>query len=365
MRKIMMCVATALAAACSTTPAVQAVRETAAVSATGDAADDPAIWVAPDPAQSLVIGTQKQGGLYVFDLNGAIVQEAPGGRPNNVDIREGFPWAEGASPIVAASDRTDNSIVIWRFNAETRRLEEAPRGRIATGFAEVYGFCLGRMGADYVALVTDRDSGDIGVWRITQTADGVIGGERISTYSVGSIAEGCVFDDEAGVYYLAQETVGVWRAATADASGESKRLIDTVGRGGNLVADVEGLSCGAANRARAIWWRRSRALRATRSTIAATTPIAAHFASRPPPMQARTPCMAPMELTSSRLRSGPISHRVCLSRRTMQTPPPGICKTSNMCLGPMSRRRSRSTRCNIRGPHPRAFGRVDSGKCCC
>jgi 3-phytase len=242
MRKIMMCVATALAAACSTTPAVQAVRETAAVSATGDAADDPAIWVAPDPAQSLVIGTQKQGGLYVFDLNGAIVQEAPGGRPNNVDIREGFPWAEGASPIVAASDRTDNSIVIWRFNAETRRLEEAPRGRIATGFAEVYGFCLGRMGADYVALVTDRDSGDIGVWRITQTADGVIGGERISTYSVGSIAEGCVFDDEAGVYYLAQETVGVWRAATADASGESKRLIDTVGRGGNLVADVEGLS---------------------------------------------------------------------------------------------------------------------------
>ena len=40
--------------------------------------DDPAIWLHPtDPAQSLIIGTDKDenGGLYVFDLNGKIILE--------------------------------------------------------------------------------------------------------------------------------------------------------------------------------------------------------------------------------------------------------------------------------------------------
>lgn len=228
--------------ACAHAPVAPALRETVAVSQTGDAADDPAIWVAPNPAQSLVIGTQKKGGLYVFDLAGAIVQEIPGGEPNNVDIREAFPWRDGAAPIVGASDRTDNSIVLWRFDAQTRQLEATPRARIATGFVEVYGFCLGRMGADYVAIVTDRDSGNIGVWKLVQQADGAIGGERIVTYSLGSISEGCVVDDDTGEYYIAQELVGIWRARLDDATASNRRQIDRIGAGGNLVADVEGLT---------------------------------------------------------------------------------------------------------------------------
>jgi 3-phytase len=67
-------------------------------------------------------------------------------------------------------------------------------------------------------------------------------GERIAAYSVGSIAEGCVFDDAAGVYYLAQELVGIWRVDADEPEGAGRRLIDRVGAGGNLVADVEGLS---------------------------------------------------------------------------------------------------------------------------
>jgi 3-phytase len=220
---------------------IPAVAETAAVDTDGDAADDPAIWVAPSLEQSLVIATQKQGGLYVFDLSGAIVQEIPGGRPNNVDLREGFAWPEGAAPIVGASDRTDNTIVLWRFDPATRQLAPAPRARIATGFAEVYGFCLGRMGADYVAIATDKESGEVGVWRLALGADGAITGERIVSFTLGSIAEGCVVDDDAGVFYVAQELVGIWRTSLNDASGAERRAVDRVGAG-NLVEDVEGLT---------------------------------------------------------------------------------------------------------------------------
>ena len=40
--------------------------------------DDPAIWINPqDASQSLIIGTDKEteGGLFVFDLNGKIVNK--------------------------------------------------------------------------------------------------------------------------------------------------------------------------------------------------------------------------------------------------------------------------------------------------
>jgi 3-phytase len=247
MQKILAILGAAALSACASWPTVPALRETAAVAATGDAADDPAIWVAPDPGDSLVVATQKQGGLYIFDLSGAIVQEAPGGRPNNVDLRDDFNWSEGPSPIVGASDRTDNTIVLWRFDAAARRLDPMPRARIPTGFREVYGFCIGRMDRHYVALATDRDSGEVGLWRLQTDADAGISAERIASYTLGSIAEGCVIDDDAGAYYLAQELEGVWRVDLDDATGASRRLIDRVGGGGNLVADVEGLAL----------WRRS------------------------------------------------------------------------------------------------------------
>ena len=63
-----------------------AVVQTESVPSQGDAADDPAIWVHPEePAQSLVLGTDKKGGLNVFDMDGKRLQIiSNGARPNNV-----------------------------------------------------------------------------------------------------------------------------------------------------------------------------------------------------------------------------------------------------------------------------------------
>ncbi len=226
----------------SSSPIVPALRETPPVNASGDAADDPAIWVAPEPANSLVLGTQKKGGLYVYNLTGEIVQTIPGGRPNNVDLRPGFPWTDGEGPLVGASDRSDNTLVVWRLDPARGRLEPAPAARIATGFAEVYGFCLGRRGDDFIAVATDKNSGDVGVWRVFEGPDGVPVGDRIAEFSIGSITEGCVVDDARGVFYLADELHGVWEVPLDAADGAGRRMVDRVGGDGHLAADVEGLS---------------------------------------------------------------------------------------------------------------------------
>ena len=66
---------------------VTATVETQPVGHSGDAADDPAVWVHPtDPSRSAIVGTDKQGGLYVYDI-GTQLQYLPSGEVNNVDVR--------------------------------------------------------------------------------------------------------------------------------------------------------------------------------------------------------------------------------------------------------------------------------------
>ena len=55
-----------------------------------DAADDPAIWRnAANPAASLIVGTDKKAGLYVYGLDGKTRDFLDAGRVNNVDLRDG------------------------------------------------------------------------------------------------------------------------------------------------------------------------------------------------------------------------------------------------------------------------------------
>ena len=90
----------------------------------GDAADDPAIWIHPgDPALSLVLGTDKKGGLNVFDLDGRRLQiVSDGSRPNNVDVVYGFPLGGKTVDLaVAGTSRESRSgIMIWRIDPASR-----------------------------------------------------------------------------------------------------------------------------------------------------------------------------------------------------------------------------------------------------
>src|SRR5690606_10081702 len=52
-------------------PYVAVHTQTDPVNTSGDAADDPAIWIHPQqPERSLVLGTNKKAGLHIYDLQG-------------------------------------------------------------------------------------------------------------------------------------------------------------------------------------------------------------------------------------------------------------------------------------------------------
>jgi len=82
--------------------------------------DDPAIWVhSSDPAQSLVVGTDKSapdGGLYVFDLQGNMIDSVPDlNRPNNVDIAYGIKAGDQTYDIAVCSERLNGQLRAFRL----------------------------------------------------------------------------------------------------------------------------------------------------------------------------------------------------------------------------------------------------------
>ena len=221
---------------------VTATVETTPVPHSGDAADDPCIWIHPtDPSQSTFIGTDKMGGIAVYGLDGAQIQYRADGNLNNVDVRYNFPLNGALIDLVAASNRSNDGIALYRVNSGTRQLEDVAARVIPTGIS-VYGFCLYRSpvsGLTY-AFVND-ETGDVQQWLLYDNGAGLVDASLARSFSVGSIVEGCVADDVHSQLYIAEENVGIWRYGAEPGDGSTRTQVDAVGAG-HLTADIEGLT---------------------------------------------------------------------------------------------------------------------------
>jgi 3-phytase len=215
-------------------PAVYASVETEPVGTMDDAADDPAVWInAADPGASLILGTDKNAGLYVYDLSGAVRQFLEAGELNNIDLRQNVTLGGWSGDIAAASNRTDNSVTL--FTIENGAVAES--GAFPSSIEEPYGLCLGAV-ADGLFVFVPYKTGDVVAYRL----EGLGGGAEAARFKLESQLEGCVYDDETGVLYVGEENKGVWKTAFDGAAFTAPSLIDGIGGTAGLVADVEGLA---------------------------------------------------------------------------------------------------------------------------
>ena len=236
--------------ASSPLPAVEvhATAETAPVgTANADAADDPAIWRnAADPAKSLIVGTDKKAGLYVYGLDGTVKNFDPAGLLNNVDLAGGADEA-----LIIASDRGDRAnskLALFSLRFDDVALKGL--GTVSSGPGEAYGLCLQRHGVDnrasgLPATVTAYAAIKDGTVRevvLTKMADGRGYTGRIArTWKLATQIEGCVTSARTGDLYIGEEDVGIWRIRTAQADAQPEKFA-SVGAADGLVADVEGLA---------------------------------------------------------------------------------------------------------------------------
>ncbi len=221
------------------TAEVSATVETDAVPSGGDA-DDPAIWVHPsDPSRSTIIGTDKEGGLAVYDLHGNQIQYVSGVEPNNVDIRHDFPLGSGLIDLVVSSDRANDEIAFHAVDTETRQL--VPMGSFAPGI-DIYGICLyhSPVSESYYVFVTSEEAGPVGQFALSDNGSGGISATEVRRFQMNSTSEGCVADDGLGYLYVTEEDVGIWKYDAEPGAGSNHLAVDGVGP--NLEADLEGVT---------------------------------------------------------------------------------------------------------------------------
>lgn len=209
--------------------------------ANADAADDPAIWRnAANPGQSLIVGTDKKAGLYVYGLDGKTRDFLDAGRVNNVDLRDGVALGGRDGILVAASDRNDLAnakIALFRLDPASAKLTAL--GKVDGGTGEAYGICLYRAPEAAYAFIVLKDG------TINQVALDLTGttpaGRIVRSLKLGTQSEGCAVDDRTGILYVAEEDVGLWRFdARATGSTTPKKIAAADGK--NLVMDAEGVA---------------------------------------------------------------------------------------------------------------------------
>jgi 3-phytase len=225
-----------------------------------DDADDPAFWVNPaDPAQSLIIGTNKvkapRGALAVFSLDGKLRQTVAGlDRPNNVDIEYGLPLNGAPVDIAVATERLQSQLRIFAVNAQgLRDITSLGKTKVFTDRkgeqAMPMGIALYKRPGDgaIFAIVAPKNGptdGYLAQYRLSDDGAGKVQATFVRYFGLFSGSEeieAVAVDDALGYVYYADEGDGIHKyQANPDHPAASAQLAH-FGRAG-FRANREGIA---------------------------------------------------------------------------------------------------------------------------
>ncbi len=204
--------------------------------------DDACVWVHPErPAESTVIASDKSAGrLFVYDLEGGVLQTLVAAKPGNIDIRQNVKIDGRITDIVVVNQRTQGyKLLIYRIDRQTRKLERLDDGNCTTD--PNYGGCLYHSGkTNRLYFICTSETGAVEQLELAGNGNGGVHVKRVRNLAIGK-CEGAVADDEAGSLFIAEEKKGVWRFDAEPDAPTAGSLAAKVGEHG-LKGDVEGLS---------------------------------------------------------------------------------------------------------------------------
>jgi 3-phytase len=221
--------------------------------------DDPALWLYPDdPSKSLVLGTDKGGSIFVFDLDGTII---PGktvtgmGRMNNIDVAYGFPLGGEKIDVAVATDRNEQLIRVFRLpdmapidNGGIVAFEGSTDDRRPMGLAlytrpsdeAFFAIVSRKMGPSgaylWQYLLEDDGSGNVKATKVREF--GSFGG--VNEFGDGEI-EAVAVDNELGYVYYSDERTGI-RKYHADPDAPDANVELAVFGTDGFTEDREGIS---------------------------------------------------------------------------------------------------------------------------
>jgi 3-phytase len=233
----------------------QALKPVVVTEPVGKDSDDPAIWLNPDdPLQSLILGTDKGGALYVFNLEGKIIPEKTVtglSRMNNIDVEYGMMLAGEPTDIAVATDRDANLLRAYRLpdmvaidNGGTPVFDNEPEQ-----LRRPMGIALYKRPSDGVIFaVLSRKEGPSGayLWQYRLDDDGsgnlrLTKVRELGAFSGTGEIEAVVVDDELGYIYYSDEGLGIHKYHADPDHPEAETELALFGTEG-FKEDREGIS---------------------------------------------------------------------------------------------------------------------------
>jgi len=218
--------------------------ETPPVVSQGDAADDLAFWLnVVDSSKSVIFGTDKEAGIYAYNLVGEQIQFVGAGRINNIDVRAGYLLDDVEVSILVGTNRDLNSIDFFSISNEGE-LVEYSGNRVVTDLVTIYGLCLFKdtENDETYIFVSDEESLTIRQYLIKNLFPVQL--SVVREIRTSSVSEGCVVDDSRGYLYFSQEDEnnGVYKVLAKPFESEVQTVDVSKRYGGYLEGDSEGLA---------------------------------------------------------------------------------------------------------------------------
>jgi 3-phytase (myo-inositol-hexaphosphate 3-phosphohydrolase) len=188
--------------------------------------DDPAIWInSANPSQSLILGTDKDkdGALYVFDLDGKIVENKVVRnlqRPNNVDIEYGLLLKGKPTDIAVVTERLAHKLRIFSL-PDMKPIDnggiEAFVGETGNERRDLMGISLYKNPAGQIFAIVGRKTGPQNgtyLWQYLLEDDGTGMVKATLVRKFGNFSgkkeiEAIAVDDALGYIYYSDEGFGI------------------------------------------------------------------------------------------------------------------------------------------------------------
>jgi 3-phytase len=198
-----------------------------------------------------------KGGLYIYNLNGVLVQKVPVHQPQNPDLRYNVVFGRDTLDVLVCIDREAgntiyNKVRVYKIDplkaqATSGFLTEITTSAgIPTGQSEPYGHSLYLRPSDGALFSIVSPYGKTDFTQIKLESDGAgkvkgaivrkWGGKDIS----GDLCEGICCDDEPGFIYICDENACVLKYA-ADPDMNDNALIGSFAKMDGIVSDREGI----------------------------------------------------------------------------------------------------------------------------
>ncbi len=208
-----------------------------------DAADDPAIWInKTNPGKSIIIGTNKKAGLNVYNIYGKELQFAPVGNINNVDISYDFVFNKRTIDLVAASNRSTQTVDVWEIDGENQKMIEKQLIKIPSGVDDVYGLCMyHNKNTNQHYVFVNGKNGKVEQWLLQNESD-TLTAMLARSFWVNSQPEGMVVDPITDKLYVGVEEDAIYQFNALPNDTLSVKLEQSSATNKDISYDIEGLT---------------------------------------------------------------------------------------------------------------------------